>query len=255
VQAATVAIHGEKGVKPGTAAAQRGWARACACLLPAVAFVASAKTPVVKWGQKPDKLYLTMPLPDMPDPEVSIEDKRIYFKSVSRGEEYEIDIDLLRGINTTDSKYTIDKWKITFDLKKIRREPCWNRLTKNKKKHAWLKKDQDKWYISECQHAKELWREAYFRRKLGSELPGGEDAQEEVSMAKQMEDAAIEQLNQGKKEMLEEKEKKKGMESMIEDQKKQEQEQWTKTLEKFRSRAVPRTSKAKRKRRRKHTEL
>ncbi|CAK0831551.1 unnamed protein product [Prorocentrum cordatum] len=189
-----------------------------------------------------------MPLPDMSDPEVTIQDKRIFFKGVSRGDDYEIDIDLLRGINTTDSKYTVDQWKITFDLKKVRREPCWNRLTRSKKKHAWLKKDQDRWYISDCQHAKELWREAYFRKKLGSELPGGEDAEED-----DMVDNAVKELKEKQKQVKEEKSGG-GLDSMVDDQKKKEMEEWTNTLEKFRSRAVPITSKPKRKGRRKRTD-
>merc|ERR1712060_461499 len=50
-------------------------------------------------------------------------------------------------------------------------EPRWKRLLKTKETFAWLKKDHDRVYSDECQHAKELWREAYFTAKMNGEDP------------------------------------------------------------------------------------
>mmetsp|Transcript_85875 Transcript_85875/g.243542 ORF Transcript_85875/g.243542 Transcript_85875/m.243542 type:complete len:219 (-) Transcript_85875:72-728(-) len=141
-----------------------------ALALPSAA-VSGAKAPVVKWGQKPDRIYLTIPLPDVTDPEVTMEERRILFRGMSRGEDYEANLKLLRGINVTESKHDMNKWSVTFDLKKLRREPCWKRLLRTKSTFQWLKKDHDRWYTDECQHAKELWRETYFTAKLKGESP------------------------------------------------------------------------------------
>merc|ERR1712151_1451108 len=129
------------------------------------------KTPVVKWGQRPDRLYLTIPLTDVTEPEVIMEERRIVFKGISRRQDYHVSLKLLRGINVTESKHDINTWSIQFDLKKLRKEPCWKRLLRSKSSFSWLKKDHDHWYTEECQHAKELWREAYFKKKLHGEEP------------------------------------------------------------------------------------
>mmetsp|Transcript_72739 Transcript_72739/g.165059 ORF Transcript_72739/g.165059 Transcript_72739/m.165059 type:complete len:214 (+) Transcript_72739:80-721(+) len=140
-------------------------------LLALVGAASGAKAPAVKWGQKPERLYVTIPLAEVSEPEVTIEEKRIYFKGVSRGVEYEANLKLLRGINVTESKHDINKWSIQFDLKKVRKEPCWKRLLRSKTHHSWLKKDHDRTYSEACQVAKEAWREAYFTAKLQGKDP------------------------------------------------------------------------------------
>lgn len=171
------------------------------------AVTAAPKSPRVKWGQKPDRLYLTVMMPDAKDPIINVEEKKVYIKGESRGEQYELEIPLLRPINTTESSHQINAWSVTFDLKKMRKEPCWLRLTRSKATHAWLKKDTDRVYADECQYAKEQWREAYFSAKMKGEEPG------------------------------EKKEKKPG-EVDEPDDKKREKAEWEKTLEEFRKKAV-----------------
>mmetsp|Transcript_3105 Transcript_3105/g.5479 ORF Transcript_3105/g.5479 Transcript_3105/m.5479 type:complete len:262 (-) Transcript_3105:40-825(-) len=181
--------------------------------------VTSVKSPVVKWGQKSDRLYVTIPLVEVSEPELTMEDRRIYFKGISRGEEYEVNMKLLRPINVTESKHEINKWSIVFDLQKERKEPCWKRLLKSKKTVPWLKKDQDKWFLQDCQQMKEQWREAYFGAKLRGEDP-----------------------SQGKKEKEPEKppaEKTPGDDPI----KKKEKEDWEKMVKQFRDKAVPRKRK------------
>eukprot|EP00418_Pyrodinium_bahamense_P075726 CAMPEP_0179056494 /NCGR_PEP_ID=MMETSP0796-20121207/23840_1 /TAXON_ID=73915 /ORGANISM="Pyrodinium bahamense, Strain pbaha01" /LENGTH=205 /DNA_ID=CAMNT_0020753169 /DNA_START=36 /DNA_END=653 /DNA_ORIENTATION=+ len=186
-----------------------GWLEWLSLALVAVSL--EAKTPLVKWGQRPDRLYLTIPLPDVSEPEVTMEERRIYFKGISRGEEYEVTLKLLRGINVTESKHDINQWSISFDLKKLRKEPCWKRLLRSKSNFQWLKKDQDRWYFEDCQHAKEQWREAYFTMKLRGEEPGSKSEDEANS-------------------------------NPMENEKRTEKERWQKTLKEFRERAVPRAS-------------
>lgn len=174
---------------------------------------AAAKNPVIKWGQKSDKLYLTIPLPDLEEPEIKLEEKRVSFAGKSRGQNYAVKLKLLRGINVTESKHTINKWSVSFELQKLKKEPCWKRLLKPKETFTWLKKDHDRWYADSCQHAKELWREAYFSAKLNGDDPnrGAARAEDSGGPPPQME-------------------------------KERDKKQWDKMLKEFRSRAVPRQS-------------
>merc|ERR1712039_1154759 len=182
----------------------------------------AAKTPVVKWGQRPDRIYLTIPLPEVSDPEIKMEDKRIHFKGSSRGEAFEANLKLLRPINVTESKHDINSWSITFDLKKSRKEPCWKRLLKAKDQHSWLKKDQNRWYTDECQHAKELRREAYFTAKNNGQDPNTGTAAESGAGS----DSAA---------------------PPPDEEKRKEAERFQEKLNEFRSRAVPRKSSTKKK--------
>eukprot|EP00913_Durusdinium_trenchii_P013551 g12721.t1 len=113
------------------------------CILLHVLLEASArpKTPTVQWGQKPERLYVTIPLKEVTEPEVELEDERIYFRGISQGQEYEVNLKLLRGINVTSSKYDLNDKAIAFDLPKLHTEPCWRRLTRSKKTQPYIKKD------------------------------------------------------------------------------------------------------------------
>merc|ERR1712060_670675 len=112
---------------------------------------------------------------------------------------------------------------IEFELKKMRKEPCWKRLVKSKEQMSWLKKHHDRWYTEECQHAKELWREAYFTAKNNGEDP---------STGKPSKTAA---------------EAKVDLPASPDTERKKDVENWQKTLKDFRSRAVPRRSVEKKK--------
>merc|ERR1712146_764378 len=74
----------------------------------------------------PGKLYVTILAPDVTDPELVLEEKRIYFKGVSRGILMKTDIKLLRGINVSESKHETLAWGLSLNLKKIKEEPCGN---------------------------------------------------------------------------------------------------------------------------------
>eukprot|EP00929_Paragymnodinium_shiwhaense_P005038 TRINITY_DN10643_c1_g1_i1.p1 TRINITY_DN10643_c1_g1~~TRINITY_DN10643_c1_g1_i1.p1 ORF type:complete len:286 (+),score=77.03 TRINITY_DN10643_c1_g1_i1:78-935(+) len=183
-----------------------------------------AKVPVVKWGQKSDKLYLTIPLTDVVDPDIALADRQVTLKATSKGQPYEAKLKFLREIDANESKYEVNKWNIQFDLKKARKEPCWKRLLKSKETFVWVKKDPDRMYPEDCQHAKELWRSAYFTAKLDGRDPsqGRSGAEEDASKAA------------GKPPPEKEK----------------EQAEWDKMIKDFRKRAVPRKSAASQSKRR-----
>mmetsp|Transcript_5405 Transcript_5405/g.11964 ORF Transcript_5405/g.11964 Transcript_5405/m.11964 type:complete len:222 (-) Transcript_5405:16-681(-) len=182
-----------------------------------VAAAGNARHPIVKWGQKPDRLYITVLITkESGDPEIKMEEKRLRLKATDA----EMDLKLLRKINVTESKYEVNAWSVQFDLRKARSEPCWKRLLKAEgTPPGWLKKDTDRIYLGECQYAKESWREAYFRAKLeGDNAPSPPSSAEEDSEHP----------------------------AMPPDQD-QAQKAWEKTIKAFRDRAVPRNAKAKEK--------
>eukprot|EP00435_Cladocopium_sp_Y103_P035863 s1414_g9.t1 len=134
--------------------------------------VVGSKIPTILWGQKPDRLYLSFPLQNVREPEVELEERRLYFKGISQGHQYEVDLKLLRGINVSTSKYDMGEKAVSFDLPKLANEPCWKRLTRSKKMQAFIKKDNQRLYPEECYRQMLQWREAYFYRKLHPEEDG-----------------------------------------------------------------------------------
>eukprot|EP00927_Polykrikos_kofoidii_P032328 TRINITY_DN2757_c0_g2_i1.p1 TRINITY_DN2757_c0_g2~~TRINITY_DN2757_c0_g2_i1.p1 ORF type:complete len:228 (+),score=39.17 TRINITY_DN2757_c0_g2_i1:293-976(+) len=130
-----------------------------------------AKVPIIKWGQNPKNLYLTVQLSDAVLPEIKMEEKRLRIQYTAKGQPYAADLKLLRGINVTESKHEVSRLSLRFTLKKLRNEPCWLRLLRSKKNVLWLHRDPDRAYPDECQMAKELWREEYFNAKLEGRDP------------------------------------------------------------------------------------
>eukprot|EP00931_Biecheleriopsis_adriatica_P087303 TRINITY_DN61797_c0_g1_i1.p1 TRINITY_DN61797_c0_g1~~TRINITY_DN61797_c0_g1_i1.p1 ORF type:complete len:211 (+),score=71.54 TRINITY_DN61797_c0_g1_i1:26-658(+) len=196
--------------------------RTCLPLLVMYVVSAKPKTPMVLWGQKPDKLYVSIALKDISDKKINLEEKRIYFSGVSSGQEYEADMKLLRGINVTSSKYETGEKAVNFELVKLADEPCWKRMLKTKKPTPWLKKDTTRLYPNECHEKQIVWREAYFYAKLHPE-----------EAAKQAEAAAAGEKDSGKAAMDRERE--------------QKEETYQRKVDALRAKAVPRKTKGKKK--------
>uniref|UniRef100_A0A6V0I2Q4 CS domain-containing protein n=1 Tax=Zooxanthella nutricula TaxID=1333877 RepID=A0A6V0I2Q4_9DINO len=194
-----------------------------------------SKVPVVKWGQKPDRVYLTIPLPEVEEPNVEFNENGVRFSGQSRGQDYDIDLILLRGIVAENSTHVVNKWSVTMEMPKARSEPCWKRLLKTKETFTWLKKDHDRWYAQECQHAKEEWRQTYFEAKLDKRSPN--DSGDGASASSPSSPAMPAGFGGGASVPGDE-------------QKKQEQENWERVTKTFRDKAVPRTDAEGQKRRR-----
>mmetsp|Transcript_63699 Transcript_63699/g.138598 ORF Transcript_63699/g.138598 Transcript_63699/m.138598 type:complete len:215 (+) Transcript_63699:106-750(+) len=188
---------------------------------------AQVKIPIVKWGQKSDRLFLTIPLKDVQDPMVKFSDGLVEFSASSHGDQYEVKLPLLRHIASQNSSYVIHAWNVQLEMPKKRKEPCWKRLLKGKTSHSWLKRDHDKWYTKDCQAAKEKWRVTYFTRKMQGKSPNAGpsgryddvDSSDSGSVAKQN----------------------------IEEEKQQAQTRWENTRAQFVAKAIPRTANRKKK--------
>ena len=103
--------------------------------------------PIVKWAQRNDLLFLTVCIQDCKNPEIKVEEDKLYFKGKTglEGKVYEAEIKFLKEIDTKNSKYAIRDRGIEFALEKKESAPYWARLTKETTKHHWLKIDFDKW--------------------------------------------------------------------------------------------------------------
>ncbi|CAE8707435.1 unnamed protein product [Polarella glacialis] len=118
-------------------------------------------------------------------------------------------------MTTTCLRHEVTTTLVTFELPKLRDEPCWKRLVRPKKALPWLKRDSARAYPTECSDKAAQWREAYFYTKLHPELA---EAQGEGQ------DNPAEKMKQERKE---------------------EEEDFEQQLKIFRDRAVPRTPKGK----------
>eukprot|EP00386_Alphamonas_edax_P003684 GDKI01011146.1.p1 GENE.GDKI01011146.1~~GDKI01011146.1.p1 ORF type:complete len:212 (-),score=66.67 GDKI01011146.1:128-763(-) len=151
-----------------------------------------AKTPIVKWGQKPDKLFLTVKLAHMKNPVIKMTKRKVFVSGESGGEKYELNLPLLRNINVTTSKYELRETEIYFDIDKAKKEPCWIRATAWKESPVWLKRDMDRWDTDGCYEAKTRWREAYFsgrtKREIELALASGEEIKKKESGGGKMEE-------------------------------------------------------------------
>jgi hypothetical protein len=129
--------------------------------------------PVVKWAQSPAKLFLTFLVPDVQEEDVEVDHTSVRINPKGR-KDMAANLHLLRAINESTAVVKIHKSTVEMTLAKIRDEPCWLRLIKSEKaakKAKWLKRDVQKARPEECQHYKEMWREAYFRMKLEGKKP------------------------------------------------------------------------------------
>ncbi|XP_023024038.2 3-hydroxyacyl-CoA dehydratase 2 [Leptinotarsa decemlineata] len=105
-------------------------------------------SPFVYWAQDEKSIFLKIDLKDVKDPDISVEEKQIYFQSKGTGAQgltnYEFLIDLHSELNTNSKNVKITDHKIDITLTK-EQKGFWPRLTSRPQKPAWLKIDFDKW--------------------------------------------------------------------------------------------------------------
>eukprot|EP00933_Yihiella_yeosuensis_P058493 TRINITY_DN59001_c0_g1_i1.p1 TRINITY_DN59001_c0_g1~~TRINITY_DN59001_c0_g1_i1.p1 ORF type:complete len:234 (-),score=42.00 TRINITY_DN59001_c0_g1_i1:95-796(-) len=200
--------------------------------------VEAVRTPIVEWGQKPDRLFIRLPLKDVAEPEFNLEDQRIYFKGFSNGEEYEVDLHLIRGINVTAKKVDFTPSQVTFEFPKLRSEPCWKRLLKTKQQSSWLRKDKRHHYYNDCHDKMVQWREAYFYAKLHPEWSP-------PPLPKSSNNAKVD----GKKN------EESGAAARLSKERQMEEDTYVAEIETFRAKAVPRQKKEKKAKNKKKNEL
>ncbi|GFZ19433.1 HSP20-like chaperones superfamily protein [Actinidia rufa] len=107
-----------------------------------------SRLPEVKWAQGPDKVYVTVLLPDAKNAKVNLEPDGGFTFSASAGADnylYELKLDLFDKVNVEESKINIGVRSIFCVLEKA--EPKWWKklLRGDDKAPHYVKVDWDKW--------------------------------------------------------------------------------------------------------------
>ncbi|XP_066994826.1 prostaglandin E synthase 3 isoform X1 [Anabrus simplex] len=107
-----------------------------------------AVPPPVMWAQRPNVIFLTICLEDCKNPEIKIENDKVFFKGVGGTEKkpHEVTMQLYKEIDPEKSLKFVRDRNIELILKKKEEgSPYWPQLMKDKKKYHWLKVDFNKW--------------------------------------------------------------------------------------------------------------
>lgn len=111
-------------------------------------FFFHSRHPTVKWAQRPDKVYITIELPDAKDVKLKLEPEGKFFFSATSGVDnvpYEIDLDLYDKVDVNESLANVGLRNIRYLIKKAENK-WWSRLLKQEgKPPIFLKVDWDKW--------------------------------------------------------------------------------------------------------------
>lgn len=107
-----------------------------------------ALPPSVMWAQRNNIIFLTICLEDCKNPEIKIDNDKVYFHGLGGTEKknHEVTIELYKEIDPEKSIKFIRDRNIELILKKKDESgPYWPHLMKDKKKYHWLKVDFNKW--------------------------------------------------------------------------------------------------------------
>ncbi|WOK93011.1 hypothetical protein Cni_G01703 [Canna indica] len=107
-----------------------------------------SRHPEVKWAQRPDKVYITVQLPDAKDVKVNLEPEGIFTFSATAGagnNTYELKLELYDKVNKEESKINIGVRSIFCVVEKAEKV-WWKKLLRGDGKAPhYLKVDWDKW--------------------------------------------------------------------------------------------------------------
>ncbi|XP_075213396.1 cytosolic prostaglandin E synthase isoform X2 [Lycorma delicatula] len=103
--------------------------------------------PPVMWAQRTNCVFMTICLEDCKNPDIKLENDKIFFKGVGGTEKknHEFNLTLYKEIDPEKSAKFVRDRNIELFLKKKEEGPYWPQLTKEKTKFHWLKVDFDKW--------------------------------------------------------------------------------------------------------------
>lgn len=93
----------------------------------------SENTAPVKWAQRKDSLYITIPLADVKDETITFTDKTLVFKGTSGGKTYSCNLEFYKDINTEGSIWKVLPSSVQMKLNKlVPVDEFWPRLLFNK---------------------------------------------------------------------------------------------------------------------------
>lgn len=104
--------------------------------------------PVIVWAQRKDIVFLTVRLEDTSNPEIKLEEEKMYFRSKGGHDQslYGFEFTFFGSIIPQESKQHVTSRELFFVLKKKDADkPYWPRLLETKDKITYIKTDFDKW--------------------------------------------------------------------------------------------------------------
>ena len=109
------------------------------------------KFPDLKWAQRKDRLFITICLPEVQNPNIDLKPEgKFKFNGKVKETKYEIDLDLYGEIVPDESKWNHKGRNIYINVaKKDKEAEYWPRFTKEKMKHPHIFIDWDKWIEEE----------------------------------------------------------------------------------------------------------
>lgn len=109
---------------------------------------ATAHVPQCLWAQRDDRVFLTIAVEEIENPEVKLEENSLHFAGLAKnGQNYDLNIEFFKPINPAESQkgiYGQKHWMFIL-IKKEPGTPFWPRLLKTSQKNHWLKADWNKW--------------------------------------------------------------------------------------------------------------
>jgi prostaglandin-E synthase len=106
-------------------------------------------TPQIKWAQRKDKLFVTIDVVEVKNPQIDIIDGRLLkFQGSDSNHTYDFEIELYDEVLKEESKFSLDSRNIFLNIKKKTKSTYWPRLQKESGKLNWVGIDW-KYYIDE----------------------------------------------------------------------------------------------------------
>jgi prostaglandin-E synthase len=109
----------------------------------------SITTPNIKWAQRKEKLYVTIDVVGVKNPQIDIVDGKILkFQGTDESHKYAFELELYDEVQKEESKFSLDARNIFLNIHKKNKGAYWPRLTKGTQKLNWVGVDWT-YYIDE----------------------------------------------------------------------------------------------------------
>jgi prostaglandin-E synthase len=109
----------------------------------------TATIPTIKWAQRKDKIFITVDVVEVKNPQIDIIDGKILkFQGSDSKHSYAFELEFYDEVVKEESKFSLDSRNIFLNIKKKTKGPYWPRLTKLSQKVNWIQSDWA-YYIDE----------------------------------------------------------------------------------------------------------
>ena len=103
--------------------------------------LSNTQYPLIKWGQRKDRLFITINVFHSGKPLIDIiEGKKIKYQGTDGTINYAFELELYGEIIKKESKFALEFRNIFLDIKK-KKSDTWPKLTKDEKKYQWIQVD------------------------------------------------------------------------------------------------------------------